>query len=89
MALGATGPSLVRLVVRQAVTPVASGVILGVIGVYWLRRVAETQLTGLDTRDPLTLAAAVVIVITAALMAAYFPARHASRVDPALVLRAE
>lgn len=89
MALGATPASLVRLVVRQAFAPIVIGVILGVAGVYWLKRVAQAQLAGLDTRDPLTLAAAVIIVIAAAVIAAYFPARHASRVDPALVLRAE
>ena len=43
----------------------------------------------LDTRDPATLILAVVTVLLAALLAAWFPARHVSRVDPAVVLRAD
>lgn len=89
IALGATPRALVRLVVRQALTPVVIGVVLGGIGVYWVRGFADAQLAGLDTRDPLTLAAAVLVVLAAALLAAWLPARHASRVDPAIVLRAE
>jgi putative ABC transport system permease protein len=89
MALGATPRSLVRLVVRQAFTPVVAGIALGVIGVYWVRRVAEAYLAGLDTRDPVMVIIAVVTVLLAALLAAWVPARQASRVDPAVVLRAE
>jgi putative ABC transport system permease protein len=89
MALGATPQALIRLVVRQALTPVALGVVLGALGVYWVRGFAEAQLAGLDTRDPWTLVAAVLTVLAAALLAAWLPARHASRVDPAVVLRAE
>jgi putative ABC transport system permease protein len=89
MALGATPRALVGLVVRQALTPVAAGVLLGAAGVYWVRGVADAQLTGVDASDPLALAVAVVVVLAAALLAAWLPAQRASRVDPAVVLRAE
>lgn len=89
MALGATPRSLVRLVVGQAFMPVVAGVVLGMIGAYWLRRGAEAYLAHLDTRDPLMVASAVAAVLAAALVAAWLPARHASRVDPTVVLRSE
>lgn len=89
LAIGAPPHSLVRLVVRQAVTPVVLGVLIGLVATQWLRRIAEAQLYEVDARDPVTLAAAAITVASAALLAAYFPARHAGRVDPIVVLRAE
>jgi putative ABC transport system permease protein len=89
LALGAPPRSLVSLVLRQAVTPVAAGILAGLLATPWLRRVAEAQLFEVNTRDPLTLAAAVITVAAAAVVAAYLPARHATRVDPIEALRAE
>jgi putative ABC transport system permease protein len=89
LALGAAPHSLVRVVVRQAVTPVAAGILIGLIATQSLRRIAEAQLFEVNARDPVTLAAAAITVAVAAVAAAYLPARHASRVDPILVLRAE
>lgn len=86
LALGAPPRSLVRLVLRQAVTPVAVGILAGIVATQWLRHIAKTQLFEVDARDPVTLAAA---VVTVALAAAYLPARHATRVDPIDILRAE
>jgi putative ABC transport system permease protein len=89
MALGATPRSLVRLVVRQAFASVAVGIVLGLVAVYWLRSVATSQVVGLDVGNPLTLAAAVVTVIAAALLAAWLPARRAGRVPLVDLLRAD
>ncbi len=89
MAMGATARSLVGLMIRQTVTPVIAGAIAGLIATRWASRLAEAQLFAMDTRDPVTLAAAVATVLAAALLAAYLPARRASRVDPVVVLRAE
>jgi putative ABC transport system permease protein len=89
LALGATPVSLVNLVVRQAATPVVAGIILGLIAAHWLRRIAEAHLFKVDVRDPFMMAAAAITVAAAAFVAAYWPARHASRVDPIVVLRAE
>jgi putative ABC transport system permease protein len=89
LALGAPPRSLVRLVLRQAVTPVAIGILAGLAATQWLRRVAEAQLFELNTHDPLTLAAAAITVAAAAVVAAYLPARHATRVDPIDALRVE
>jgi hypothetical protein len=51
-------------------------------------RIRPPQLFAVDARDPATLPGAVVTVVLAAIVAAYLPARDASRVDPVEVLRA-
>jgi putative ABC transport system permease protein len=89
LALGASPRALVLLIVRQALTPVLLGLILGLLATQWLRGVAEAQLYQVDVRDPFTLGVAAATVVSAAIVAAYLPARQASRVDPAVVLRAE
>jgi putative ABC transport system permease protein len=89
LALGASPRSLVRLVVRQAITPVGVGILAGLAAAQWLRRVAEAQLFDVDARDPATLVAAVAIVAAAAVVAAYLPARRTTRIDPIDVLRTE
>jgi predicted permease len=89
LALGAQPGSLVRLVLRQAVTPVAVGILAGLLGTLWLRRIVEAQLIEVNARDPVTLAASIITVAAAAVLAAYLPARHTTRVNPIEVLRAE
>jgi putative ABC transport system permease protein len=89
LALGAQPRLLVRLVTRQALTPVAIGIMVGLVATRWLAQVGESQLIGVDARDPLMLAAVVFTVGAAAWLAAYVPARHVTRVDPIDALRAE
>jgi len=89
LAIGASPGALLRLVVRQALTPVVLGLFVGLAATQLLKRVAEAQLYQVDVRDPATLFAAAVSVLSAALFAAYLPARRASRTDPATVLRSE
>lgn len=89
LAIGATPQSLVAMMVRQSLGPVVVGAILGVFATRALSQFAESQLFEVKAHDPITLAAAVVTVAIAALLAAYLPARQASRVDPIVVLRAE
>jgi putative ABC transport system permease protein len=89
LALGAQPRALMRLVIRQALTPVSFGILAGLAATHWLRQVAEAQLVDVNARDPLPLVAAVVTVGAAALIAACLPARHVARVDPIRVLREE
>lgn len=89
IAIGAQPRSIVRFVVRQALTPVIGGILMGLVATQGLRRIAEAQLYDVNARDPITLVAAAITVAMTALLAAYFPARHASRVDPIVVLRGE
>jgi ABC-type antimicrobial peptide transport system permease subunit len=89
LAVGASPRSLVALVVRDALTPVAIGLASGLLLVLWGRRLAEAQLFKVDTNDPLMLAVAIATVVTAALVAAYLPALRTTRINPTDVLRAE
>lgn len=89
LAVGASPRSLAQLVVRQTLAPVILGLLIGLATTQWVKRLASAQLYEVDVRDPLTLALAAITVVSAACLAAYLPARHAGRVDPALVLRAE
>jgi ABC-type antimicrobial peptide transport system permease subunit len=89
LAIGASPNSILRLVVRQALTPVVLGLFSGLVATQMLKRIAEAQLYEVDVRNPATLVVAAVTVLSAALLAAYLPARLASRTDPATVLRAE
>jgi putative ABC transport system permease protein len=86
MALGATRSDVVRLVLSQAVVPVATGLAIGVIGSLGATRVLSSQLVGIEQRDPLTLLAVVLALGATALLAAIVPARRAAGVDPTRAL---
>jgi ABC-type antimicrobial peptide transport system permease subunit len=62
-------------------------VIAGVLVSLWLSRFVEALLFGTAPRDPTTLAAAALILIVVGALAGWIPARRASRIDPARVLR--
>jgi len=88
MALGARPGSVVRLVVRQALVLTAVGLVLGLGGAVAVSRLLEHELFGVHgTLTPL--AAVFVTLLATASVAAFAPARRASRVDPATVLRTD
>lgn len=89
LAIGATPGSLVGLVVRQVIGPVVVGLVAGVLLIAWLRRLAEAQLFKVDTTDPVAVLATGLTVVVAAFLAAYLPARRATRINPTEVLRAD
>jgi putative ABC transport system permease protein len=89
LAVGATPGSLVSLAMRQTFLSAALGVVVGLVATRWVGRIAEAQLFAVESRDPLTSAAAVVTVLGAAGLAAYLPARRAGSVDPIVALRSE
>jgi putative ABC transport system permease protein len=64
-------------------------VTLGIAGALYLSRFLEALLFGVEPRDPATLAGVAVLFVAVAALAAYVPARRATRVDPAIALRAE
>ena len=68
---------------------VAIGIAIGVPAALASKRLIESQLYGVDSANPLALAGAALILLLVALMAAYVPARRASRVDPMVALHYE
>jgi predicted permease len=86
MALGAKGPDVIRMVVRQGMQPVVLGVVLGLVAAYAASQLLTTYVHGVTTTDPLTFAAVVALLVTVALVATALPARRAVRVDPTRVL---
>ena len=89
VALGADGGTLVRLIVRNGMALVATGVAAGVLGAAALARLLRDQLFGVRAADPLTWAAVLLAVLAAGLAATWLPARRAARVDPQLALRSD
>jgi hypothetical protein len=89
LALGARPASLVFLILRRVLEPIAAGGTLGVLLALAASSFLEARLFGVDAGAPIVLAAALVLVILAAGLAAYLPARAASGVDPVDVLRCE
>ncbi|HEY7508769.1 MAG TPA: FtsX-like permease family protein, partial [Vicinamibacteria bacterium] len=89
MALGARARSVVGLVVRQGMAPVAAGAVLGVGGAFALGQALSALLYGVSARDLTAPAAAAALLATAGLLACALPARRASRIDPAHALREE
>ncbi len=89
MALGAATTDVLWLVMREVLLLVGSGIVLGVIGAWYLSTAVRSQLYGLTPTDPLTIAAAALILGAVALLAGYIPARRATRVNPVRALRYE
>jgi putative ABC transport system permease protein len=89
IAVGATPASLVGLMLRQTLIPIAIGLVAGLMATRWAARFAEAQLSNVNVHDPATLVAASLAVLLTASLAAYLPARRAGRVDPIAVLRVE
>jgi putative ABC transport system permease protein len=87
MALGAAPAGVIRLVLRRVVMLVGVGVILGTAVSLGAAHLVSALLYGLQPRDPLTLAGAIAVLGTIGAIAGWLPARRASRIDPARVLR--
>jgi putative ABC transport system permease protein len=89
MALGASRAILFRGIAGRALGLAALGVAAGLAGCYAMGRVMASMLFGVGVGDPVTLGAASLVLLVAAFVAASFPARRATRVDPMVVLRDE
>jgi macrolide transport system ATP-binding/permease protein len=89
MALGARRGGIVRMVLREVLVLVAGGLAIGMITALATSRLVESFLYGMKPNDPWTLSSAVLTLLGSALLAAYAPARKASRVDPMRALRNE
>ena len=88
-ALGAGRRDVLRLVMRQGMTMVGVGVVVGLGGALLMTRAIRTFLFGVSSTDPSVFTAIVVLLALTGCVAAYLPARRAARVDPLVMLRAE
>jgi predicted permease len=89
IALGARRGNVIWLVLREALALVGAGVVIGLLVSVAATRMVSTLLFGLRANDPLTIAAATLLLLAVAALSAYLPARRASRVDPMAALREE
>jgi putative ABC transport system permease protein len=89
IALGAGKNSIFRLVVGQAMALVGISLVVGLAGAFAATRLLNSLLFGVGASDPVTFAAIVLLVSAVAFIAAWLPARRATRVDPIIALRAE
>src|SRR5579863_1985725 len=89
LALGATGASAIRLVLRDAVLMIAAGIAIALPCVAALGKLVQSQLFGVTATDPTTIAAAALVLAAGALTAAFIPAWRALRVSPMDALRLE
>jgi ABC-type antimicrobial peptide transport system permease subunit len=78
-----------RMILRQVLVLVAVGLAVGVPSAMGASRLVESFLFGVKATDPLTLTFAAAVLVVAALLAGYVPARRASRTDPLAALRQE
>jgi putative ABC transport system permease protein len=89
IALGAGKSSIFRLVVGQAMVLVGISLVVGVAGALAATRLLNSLLFGVGASDPTTFVSIVLLVSIVAFLAAWLPARRATRVDPIIALRAE
>lgn len=87
MALGADASSVVALVLKQELAACLVGICAGLIGALFVTRLLESLLFGVTARDSSTLIAASGVLAVVTALACVFPARRATRVDPAVALR--
>jgi putative ABC transport system permease protein len=89
MALGAQASNVRWLILREALLLVVTGLAVGLPLILAVTRLAATLLYGLTPNDPVSLGLAALLLFTVALLAAYVPARGATRLDPLTALRHE
>ncbi|MEY2496675.1 MAG: hypothetical protein QOD12_231 [Verrucomicrobiota bacterium] len=89
MALGAQKTQMLGMVLRQSLTLVAIGIVIGFVVALGATRVMATLLYGVGANDLSTYAVVIFLLSGAALLASYIPARRAMKVDPMVALRYE
>ncbi len=89
MALGASPSAVHRMVLKNGLTLIVAGTIIGLITSLALTRFLTSQIWGVSATDPWTFAAVIAVVTGTGLAACFSPARRATRVDPLVALRYE
>ena len=89
MALGANRSQVLGMIMRTGITTIAIGLVVGVALSLALTRLMSGLLFSVHASDPLALAGAAVVLIVAAMLAIFIPARRATKVNPMTALRYE
>jgi putative ABC transport system permease protein len=89
LALGAMPAQIRMMMLGQGMRLLGAGLVLGFVGAVALSRLVRSLLYGVSANDPLIYAVVTLVLICAALVACWLPARRASRVNPMVTLRAE
>lgn len=87
LAIGAAGADIRRWVLRTAARPVLWGIVVGIAAAWAASGLLRRLLVGVEHRDPVSFAVVPLVLIFAAFVAAWLPARRASRVEPSVALR--
>ena len=89
VALGARSDDVLKMIIGEGLQPTLIGIAIGIAGSLALARFLSSMLYGVRSTDPLTVAAVSFLLLLVALLACYFPARRAMRLDPLIALRCE
>jgi putative ABC transport system permease protein len=89
MALGAGTRTVVAMILRQGMTPVAIGLVAGMVAAWGASRLLRSLLFQVGATDPATFVAVTVFMTGSAVLSCYLPARRAARSDPVTALRAD
>jgi putative ABC transport system permease protein len=89
VALGAGSGDVLRMILSQGLRTIFIGVAIGIAGSLALTRTVASLLFGVTPTDPLTFGGVTLLLVAAALLACFIPARRATKVDPMVALRYE
>jgi putative ABC transport system permease protein len=89
MALGASGGSILRMVMQRGLVQLAIGLTVGLAGAFGVTRVLKALLVQITPTDPVTFVTISALLSAVAVIACWVPARRAMRVDPVVALRYE
>ena len=89
IALGAGRGAVLTMILREAAVLIAAGIVAGLGIALAAGKLAASLLYGITPHEPVTLATAAAVLAAAGLLASYWPARAATRIEPTVALRAE